>query len=122
RSTLFPYTTLFRSKNSSAVVRAKAISTIRCLCQHGKTRAERFPNLFFDFVDIAGAIDQDDAFWLMCSELAVSFAHALIKFGWLLFHSISFACCMLHSPLSSRSIDIEHESNIRDTIADGEGI
>ena len=54
-----------RRKNSSAVVRAKAISRIRYLCQHRKTRRKRFPNLFFNLVDVARAIDHDNALRLM---------------------------------------------------------
>ncbi len=55
-------------------------------------------------------------------EVAISFANTLIKFGGLLFHPIRFAWLTLHSRLSSRSIDIEHESDVRDAIADGERI
>ena len=58
----------------------------------------------------------------MRRELAISFADTLIKFGGLLFHPISFAWLTLHSRLSSRSIDIEHESDVRNAIADGERI
>src|SRR4029077_15678833 len=55
-------------------------------------------------------------------ELAISFANPFIKFGGLLFHPIRFAWLTLHSQLSRRSIDIEHESDVRDPIADGERI
>ena len=58
----------------------------------------------------------------MRRELAISFANTLIKFGGLLFHPIRFAWLTLHSRLSSRSIDIEHESDVRYAIADGERI
>src|SRR4030095_1718689 len=111
-----------RRKNSSAVVRAKGISRIRCLCQHRKTRRKRFPNLFFDLVDVARAIDHDNALGLVRREVAISFADTLIKFGGLLFHSISFAWLTLHSRLGSSSIDIEHESDVRYAIADDERI
>src|SRR4030095_8040973 len=111
-----------RRKNSSAVVRAKGISRIRCLCQHRKTRRKRFPNLFFDLVDVARAIDHDDALWLVLRELAISSANTLLKFGGLLFHPIRFAWLTLHSRLSSRSSDIEHESNVRYAIPHGERI
>jgi hypothetical protein len=56
-----------------------------------ETRAECFPDLILDLVDIAGAIDQDDALWLVRRKLAVSFANTLVKFCRLLFHPISFA-------------------------------
>src|SRR6266576_272970 len=111
-----------RRKNSSAVVRAKAISRIRCLCQHRKTRRKRFPNLFFDLVDIARAIDHDNALRLVRREVAISFADTLVKFDGLLFHPIRFAWLTPHSRISSRSMDIEHESNIRYAIADDERI
>ena len=39
-----------------------------------------------------------------------------------MFHPISFAGFKLHSRLSSRSIDVEHESDVRDANADGERI
>src|SRR6476660_706467 len=111
-----------RRKNSSAVPRAKAISRIRYLCQHRKTRTKRFPNLFFDLVDIARAIDHDNAAGLARCELTVSFANTLVKFSRLLFHPIRFAWLALHSRISSRSIDIEHESDVRYVIADREHI
>src|SRR6266404_5147105 len=111
-----------RRKNSSAVVRAKAISRIRCLCQRRKTRRKRFPNLFFDLVDFARAIDHDNALGPVRREVAISFADTLIKFGGLLFHPIRFAWLTLHSRLSSSSIHIEHESDVRYAIADDERI
>ncbi len=61
-------------------------------------------------------------FALARRELAISFANTLIKFSRLLFHPIRFAWLTLHSRLSSRSIDIEHESDVWYTIADGERI
>src|SRR5437867_2100952 len=87
-----------------------------------KPRRQHFPNFLLDLVCIARTIDQDDALWLARRELAISFANALIKFGGLLFHPISFARLLPHSCLRRRSIDIEHESNIGDAIADGERI
>src|SRR6476660_8708329 len=111
-----------RRKNSSAIVRTKAISRIRYLCQHRKTRRKRFPNLLFNLVDIARAIFHDYPLGLARRELAISFANPLIKFGRLLFHPISFAWLTLHSRLGSRSIDIEHESDVRYAIRDGECI
>src|SRR5215467_7477340 len=107
-----------RRKNSNAVARGKAISNVRSLCQHRKTRAEDLPNLFLDIVDIAGAVDQNDPLWLTRRELAIPAANALIKFGGLLFHPISFARLTLHPRSSSGSVDIEHESDVRDIIAD----
>mgnify|MGYP003693917707 CR=1 FL=1 len=61
-------------------------------------------------------------FALVRRELAISFANTLIKFSRLLFHPIRFAWLTLHSRLSSRSIDIEHESDVRYAIADDERI
>src|SRR6266581_4742621 len=58
----------------------------------------------------------------MRREVAISFADTFIKFGGLLLHPISFAWFMLHSRLGSRSIDIEYESDVWDTIADSERI
>src|SRR4029079_386102 len=55
-------------------------------------------------------------------ELAISFANLLVKFSWLLFHPVRFARLTLHSRLSSRSIDIKHERDVRYAIADGEQI
>src|SRR6266550_6243234 len=98
------------------------MSTIRYLCQHRKTRRKRFPNLFFDRVDTARAVDHDDALRLARRELAISIANALVKVVGLLFHPISLAGFKLHSRLSSRSIDVEHESDVRDANADGERI
>src|SRR5206468_8825934 len=85
-----------RRKNSSAVVRAKAISRIRCLCQHRKTRRKRFPNLSFDLVDVARAIDHDNALGVVRREVAIPFADAHIKYGGLLFPPFSFASFRLH--------------------------
>src|SRR5438045_6747032 len=98
------------------------MSTIGYLCQHRKTRRKRFPNLFFDRVDTARAVDHDNALGLARRELAISIANALVKFSGLLFHPIRFAGFKLHSRLSSRSIDVEHESDVRDANADGERI
>jgi len=55
-------------------------------------------------------------------ELAISFADTLIKFGGLLFHPVGLAWFTLHSRFSSRSIDIQHERDVRDAIADSERI
>src|SRR5207244_9394793 len=101
-----------RRKNSSAVVRAKAISRIRCLCQHRKTRRKRFPNLLFDLVDVAGGIDRDNALWLVRREVAISFADTLVKFGGLLFHPIRFASLTPHSVRRSRSLHREPEHGV----------
>ncbi len=88
-----------------------------------KREAQVFPRSRLSISSgIARTIDQDNALWLVRRELAISFANTLIKFGGLLFHPISFAWLTLHSRLSSRSIDIEHESDVRDAIADGERI
>ena len=58
----------------------------------------------------------------MQSELAISSPNAFIKFSGLLFHPISFTRFLLHSRLSRPSIDIEHESNVWNAIADGKRI
>src|SRR5262245_27836252 len=46
----------------------------------------------------------------------------LVEFGGLLLHPISFAQLTLHSRLSCGRIDVEHESDVWNAIADGEGI
>src|SRR6266545_5864734 len=90
--------------------------------QHWKAIGKPSPDLGLNFICITCAVDQNNSFWLVHRECAISFANALIKFGWLLFHPIRFARLMLHSRLSSRSIDIEHESDVRYTTADDEHI
>src|SRR6266511_1177847 len=90
--------------------------------QHWKAIGKPSPDLGLNFICITCAVDQNNSFWLVHRECAISFANALIKFGWLLFHPISFAWLMLHSRQGSSSIDIEHESEVRDAIANGERI
>src|SRR5882724_1406686 len=87
-----------------------------------EARAQVFPDFAFDLICIARAIDHDNALGLMRREVAIPFADTLIKFGRLLFHSIRFAWLTLHSRLSSSSIHIEHESDVRYAIAGDEGI
>ena len=55
-------------------------------------------------------------------ELAISFSNPFVKFGGLLFHSVSFAPSVLHPRLRSGGIDAEHESNIGEAIAHSECI
>ena len=90
--------------------------------QHWKPGTERFPDLFLDLVDMEQAIDHYDALRLADRELSIAAADAFIKLGGLLFHSIGFAWLTFHSPLSSRSVDVEHEGDIRDAISDCERV
>jgi hypothetical protein len=92
---------------------------VRCFGQHMKSRAQLFPNLVLNRIGSPRSIDQHDAFWLSRNQVAISFPNTLIKFSGLLFHAIGFAPRALHSRLRRESVDIQHESNVRNAFADG---
>src|SRR6266513_262890 len=92
---------------------------VRRFFEHREMRGELLPYLVFDCICILRPVDQNDSVWLSLRELAISFANALIKFGGLLLHPISFATLMPHPRLRRRSIHIEHDCYVRNAIANG---
>jgi len=95
---------------------------VRRFGEDRKSGRKFFPDLVLDFVRAVRAVDQHDSAWVVRSDYTISFPNPLIKFGRLLFHTISFAARALHSRLRSRGIDVEHECDIREAIAHRERV